>query len=203
MPCARSRSSWIVSCTALGQPVDRRLGLLGIAVHQRSGELELHGERHQVLLGAVVQVAFDRATGLVAGGHDAASRTLQLVGLTPHLVERGLERGVEPDVVHRDTELPRELDHRALILRRERFRTHGAFHQQESEQLTGMRHRGGADEGVLTTGEQARQPHLHPAVADQSRLHHRGGFEAAHRDGRALDRRIADPRAELVAGRDP
>ena len=139
-----------------------------------------------MLLRAVMQVALDRATGLVAGGDDTTSRTLQLVGLTAHLVERRLQRGVEPGVVHRHPELARELDDRALLLRRERSAPTRALHQQEPEELAGVRHRCGADERVLATGQQIRQPHLHPAVADQASLHDGSGFEAAHRDRRCV-----------------
>ena len=70
-----------------------------------------------MLLGAVVQVALDAAALGVAAGHDARPRLAQLVGLLAHLVERGLQRGVELRVVQREPDLARQLgEHPVVVL---------------------------------------------------------------------------------------
>ena len=83
MPCARSRSSCNVSSTATDSASMRSPTCDGSRSASLTHELQLHGERHQVLLGPVVQVPLDRAPSLVAGGHDAPTRRLQLGGLAP------------------------------------------------------------------------------------------------------------------------
>jgi hypothetical protein len=51
-----------------------------------------------MLLGTVVQVALDASPLGVPGSDDAGTRGLQLIGLMAHLVEGGLEGGVEAHV---------------------------------------------------------------------------------------------------------
>jgi hypothetical protein len=62
-------------------------------------QLQLDGQGGEVLLGAVVEVAFDPATLGVGRRHDAGPRGLELVRLSTHLFERGLKGGVEVHVV--------------------------------------------------------------------------------------------------------
>src|SRR5439155_13734205 len=49
---------------------------------------------------AVVEVALDAATLGIGGGHDAGSGPLEILGLMAHLLEGGLKKGVELNVVH-------------------------------------------------------------------------------------------------------
>ena len=67
-PARAARTS--VACTSVrsSSSIGRRLRRVGR--RQLAGEAELHRHRHQVLLGAVVQVALDLAAGLVGGGDD-------------------------------------------------------------------------------------------------------------------------------------
>ena len=54
-----------------------RLGLLGVGVEALAGPAEVHGERDEPLLGAVVQVALDAAAlglGAVDGGAPGSPR---------------------------------------------------------------------------------------------------------------------------------
>ena len=67
--------------------VEHRLGLLGIGVGDLAGEAHADRERHEVLLRAVVQVAFDAAALGVGGLDDAGAGRAQLVGLAAHRVE--------------------------------------------------------------------------------------------------------------------
>ena len=66
-----------------------------VGVEQLAGEPELHRERDEVLLRAVVQVALDLAARLVGRGDDARTRGAQLLVRDTQVVERRLQRGVE------------------------------------------------------------------------------------------------------------
>ena len=96
--------------------VEDELGLLGIGVGELAGQPHVHRQRDEVLLGPVVQVALDLAPGLVGRGDDAGARGLQLARLAPHLVERGLQRGVELHVVQGEPDLTGELGEHAVVL---------------------------------------------------------------------------------------
>jgi hypothetical protein len=54
-----------------GQHVQHLGGRLRVVGQQVPGEAQVDGQRHQVLLGAVVQVPLDLAALGVGGGHDA------------------------------------------------------------------------------------------------------------------------------------
>ena len=86
--------------------LDRRSGSSATMSRAR---LEVHRQRHEVLLGAVVQVALDAAALGVGGGHDPRPRGLQLAGLAAHLVEALLQRGVEVHVVQGQADLAGQL----------------------------------------------------------------------------------------------
>src|ERR1019366_7596247 len=68
------------------------LGLVGVPGQENLDQAELDLEGDQVLLGAVVQVAFQAAAFLVLGGDQA------LAG-EPQLLEAGLEVGGQADVL--------------------------------------------------------------------------------------------------------
>ena len=146
----------------------RLLRLRGISVDQRPGELELDGERDQVLLRAIVQVPFDRSPGLVSRGDDAPPRRLELIGLTANLVERCLQGRVEPArcVSRRRAGAPAPPRVRSSSGVKVSRRV-GPLNQHQSEQLAGVRHGGRADEGVLPAVQAARGANLHPAMTDQ------------------------------------
>ena len=79
--------------------VDHRDGVVRVVLDGVTGQAQLHGQRDEVLLGAVVQVALELAPLGVAGGDDAGPRLLQLVVADLQLVEARLQRGVELHVV--------------------------------------------------------------------------------------------------------
>ena len=57
----------------------------GVRVDERADSAEVCLQPDEVLLGAVVQVALDPPSLGVGGGHDARSRTPQLLGLSLQL----------------------------------------------------------------------------------------------------------------------
>ena len=65
----------------LGAELLQQAGQLGILSGQLSGQEQPDGQRGEVLLGTVVQVALDAAALGAGGGHDARPRGLQLVRL--------------------------------------------------------------------------------------------------------------------------
>jgi len=67
--------------------IEHRLGLLRVGIGDLTCESHADGERDQVLLRAVVQVAFDAAAFGVGGLDDAGAGSAQLVGLAAHRVE--------------------------------------------------------------------------------------------------------------------
>ena len=104
------------------QLLEHGLDRLRVALDELAGEADLHRERDEVLLRAVVQVALDPAPRLVGRGHDAQPRRLELLVALLQRLEAGLQRGVEPHVVQREPDLARELGQDALGLVGERDR---------------------------------------------------------------------------------
>ena len=71
MPWASSRSSVSVTWASVAQLLEHGRRRRRVGVEQLAGQTELDGHRHEVLLGAVVEVALDPAAALVGGGDDA------------------------------------------------------------------------------------------------------------------------------------
>ena len=116
MPWARSRSSWMVSFTASASGVEHLGGAVRVVAEHVLREAEVHGQGHQVLLGAVVQVALDLAALGVAGGHDAGARRAQVVVGQAQVLEALLERRVELHVVEGEADLAGQLGEHAVVL---------------------------------------------------------------------------------------
>ena len=96
------------------------------------GEAGLHGEGHELLLSAVVDVALELAALVVLGGDEALLGGLQ-VG------ESGLEGGGQPLVPQDETRLGREVAHELLLGRIHRIvRRHR--HRERPQQLALMAH---------------------------------------------------------------
>ena len=155
-----------------------------------------------MLLRPVVQVTLDPAAGLVGGRDDTTARGLELRGLSPDLVERGLERGVELRVVHHHPELPGELHEHPLLLRRERPVLDRSLDHHDAQELARVRH-GGHPHVRIAVLQHLRHPHLHPPVAAETRLHDVHGIHPTQRDRSPTDIRIADPRPELIVEQQP
>ena len=62
MPRARSRRSSIACTRCRLEAREHRLRLLGVAIDEPFGQAELHRERDELLLRAVVEVAFQLAS---------------------------------------------------------------------------------------------------------------------------------------------
>ena len=89
----------------LAQLGDGLAGLLGGSLEQRrqarvrpgdlaAGHAESQAQRHQPLLGAVVQITLDAPARLVAGLHDPGPGG-------PHLLQLGMHLGLQPGVLQR------------------------------------------------------------------------------------------------------
>ena len=74
--------------------LDRGLRSLRVGVHLHARELEVDGERHEVLLHAPVQLALDRAALGVGREDEPLARRAQPCDLAAQLVERHVERVV-------------------------------------------------------------------------------------------------------------
>src|SRR5580704_2351674 len=80
-PCRRAAAD---RCPALGHatsraPRRRRPGLRGVAIKEHLGEAQLHLERNEVLLSAVVKIAFEPAALEVLRLHQPLPRRPELV----------------------------------------------------------------------------------------------------------------------------
>ena len=73
------------------------------------GQPEIDGQRDQMLLRTVVQVALDPTAFGVAAGHDPGPGLAQRIRLLADLVQRRLQRGVELGVVEGQPDLPRQV----------------------------------------------------------------------------------------------
>ena len=104
-----------VSCTSLRSSSSIVSAVDGVASEQPPGQADLDGHGHQVLLGAVVQVAFDLAAGVVRGGHDAGPGGPQLLVALAQLVEGRLQGRVEPHVVQGQPERPGQLGQAPVV----------------------------------------------------------------------------------------
>ena len=176
----------MASCTSPRELVDHRLGVLGVVLDGVAGEAELHGEGHEVLLGAVVQVPLELAALGVGGGHDAGPRLLQLVVAQPQLVEAGLERRVELHVVQRQADLAGQLGEHAVLGFGERLAVGAAAGDDEAEQLAAVGDGRHPDGRHALGPDDARQPDAEPrAAADAGAGHDRSLL------GADLDRRPA------------
>ena len=115
MPWASARSSAIAVCTSPLISSIMPIGVFGVVLDRVVRQTEFDRQCDEVLLGAVVQVAFELAPLGVAGGHDAGTRVLQLLVADAQLVEAGLERGVELHVVQRQADLAGDLGEHGVL----------------------------------------------------------------------------------------
>ena len=118
MPWASSRSSSSAASTSVPSCVEQGGGLGRVGAGELLREAQVHAERDQLLLGAVVEVALDPPPFGVARRDYAGARGPELLGLPSDLVERGLQLRVEADVAQREAHLPREVGENVLVVRR-------------------------------------------------------------------------------------
>ncbi len=98
--CPAPRRSPRASSSSIAR-ASRRVG-----PDERLRQAELHGERDQVLLGAVVDVALKAAALGVLRGDDPLPGRAELGGLARDLVQPGLQVGGQPDVRQDDPAWP-------------------------------------------------------------------------------------------------
>ena len=127
MPRARSRRSSSVGVRLALELADELARLRRVAFDQAVGELELHGERDELLLRAVVDVALEPAPLLVLRGDQSLLRGLQVV-------QPGLQLLGQPNVAQHESGLRREIGDQLLVRRRDGIARRLA-HGERAEQL--------------------------------------------------------------------
>ena len=135
-----------------------------------------------MLLRAVVQVALHPAALGVAAGHDAGPGLAQLVGLLAQLVQRGLQRGVQPRVVHCQADLPGQLGQHPVVLVGERVGGGGPLRDDQPEQLAGVADRRDPDLDLGPPVQHTGQPDRGPGVPGNPGPGHDSALPVRHHD---------------------
>ena len=107
----------------------------GIVRDDVARQAQVDGQGHQVLLGAVMEIALDPPPLGVAARHNAGPGLPEGIGLLAQLVERGLERRVELRVVERQAHLARQVREHAVVVLGEEVVPGGPFDDNEPQQL--------------------------------------------------------------------
>ena len=194
MPCARSRSSWMV-LQIPGQLVQHLAGRLRLVGEHVPGQPQAHRERDEVLLGAVVQVALQPAPLRVAAGHDAGARLAQRLGLGAQLVERALQGRVQLRVVEREADLAGQVGEHAVVLVGEAVPGRRPLDHDQPEQLAGVAHRGDSQLRAVPAVQQGGQPYRRPGAAGHPGPGDNGQLARRHAGGSAGRRRVPRPPA--------
>ena len=121
-----------------------------------------------MLLRSVVEVALDPASLRVRGGPHSGSRGAQLAGLQLELVQGGLERRAEMDVVEREADLPGERGQHLFLLVGEGHLLRALYHD-EAEQLARVSDRCGSECRLFALGQHPGQPYAQPRGARHAR----------------------------------
>ena len=132
MPRARSRRSSSASFVSDRSWSSISRGTRRVAFDERVGQPELHGQGHELLLRAVVDVAFEPATFIVLRRHQSLLGRLQIVDPRAELLG-------EPHVAEHQPGLCREVGDQSL-LRRIHGVVRGHRHREGPEELTLVPH---------------------------------------------------------------
>ena len=168
MPLARSRRSSSASCSLCCSRAAARVRRSGSAP-ARSRRAALHGERHQLLLGAVVDVALDPPSLTVLGRHQALPRR-------PELLEVGTKLLGQPHVPQHQPGLRGQVVDELVLRRGERI-VRRFRHRERAEQLVAV-----ADGGDLRGVAERRElavGHRQSAVAGAASPHDAEGRSSA------------------------
>ena len=179
----------------LAERVEHLGGGFGVVGEDVLGEAEVHRQRHQVLLGAVVEVALDLAPLGVSGRDDAGPRGAQVLVGALQVLEALLQRRVELDVVEREPDLAGELGEDPVVLVGEVVAVGGPLDHQQAEQLAGVRRRRDAELRRRSVLEEGGEPHLEPGVAGDTGTGHDRLLLGAEVQGRARCGRAPTPPA--------
>ncbi len=125
MPRARSRRSSRAVCVSASIWPRISAAFAGSPLRELPGEPSLDGERDELLLGAVVDVAFQAPAFLVLGGHQALTRR-------PHVLD-------QPHVAQDETRLRGQVPHQLLLGRAHRV-GRGHPEGERTEQLAPVAH---------------------------------------------------------------
>jgi len=154
---------------ALAQLVEDFQGTLRVGLVQPPGQADIDGQRHQVLLRAIVEVALDLTPGGVRGGHDTRPGLLELLSLEPKVLQRLLQGGVELHVVQGQADLAGQLGQHHVVVGGELVasgrRTATMSPSTRPEWVVGR----DPQQGALATGDHARHPHAQPGRTGDAR----------------------------------
>ncbi len=162
-----------------GRPV------LRLAREQLPRQAEVHGERHQVLLGTVVDVALDPPALGVGGGDEPQARGAQLLVGPPEVVQAGPKRCVEAAVVQHDSEPTADLAEGALVVGADPFAFAGLLDDECAEQVAAVAHGGDPHLRVAPADEQLRQPQGEPGLPGDTGPSEHGAVLGTERRRRA------------------
>jgi hypothetical protein len=146
----------------LVEDLDRALRVLG---HDVLGQPQVDGQRDQVLLGPIVQIPLHPAAFGVTAGHDAGAGGPQFLGLFAQLVQGGVQRGVQLDVVEGQAGLPGQLGEHPVVLLGEAVGVGGPFDHDQAEQFTAVADRRHPQLGSQPAVQQRGHPDRGPGVA--------------------------------------
>ena len=139
-----------------GQLVEHLEPCLRVVDDDVPGQAQVHRQRDEVLLRAVVQVPLDAATFGVAAGHDARPRLAERVGLLADLVQGRLQGGVELRVVQGQPDLPGQVGQDTVVVLGEHARLGRPLDHDQPEQFAGVADRRDPDLLVLAALRAAR-----------------------------------------------
>ena len=151
------------------QLLEHPLRRCGVGLAQLLEETQLHGERNEPLLGAIVKIALDSTPLRVGRGDDPRARRAQLVRLATELVQRCLKRRVQADVSQRDSHLSGELGEDVIVVVAERLGTWGPLGDEQSQQLAPVGDRSHAHRAPLALREKFGKPDFDPGVSGHTR----------------------------------
>ena len=159
---------------ALAQLVEDFQRALGVRLGQPPGQADIDGQRHQVLLGAVVEVALDLATSGVRSGDDARPGLLELLGLEAEVLQRLLQGGVELHVVQGEADLAGQFGQHHVVVGGELVASRRAHSHDEPEHPARVSGRGDPQQGALPADDHARHPYAQPGRAGDAGPGHDG-----------------------------
>ena len=163
IPWASARNDTVASRRAPLDLVEHAGDRRRIGGQQRPRQLDLHRDRGELGLRAVVQVALQAAALGVGHRHQPGARRAQLVVAPAEVVDRPAQLAVELGVVQHGGDEPGDAGQRFVVAVVEVLGTRVAVHHQQADQRTLDGERGDAHRPAATV--QHRQPRVHPPGA--------------------------------------
>ena len=130
--------------------------MLRVGGGQLARQTKVRDQRNEVLLRAVVQVAFDPPPLGIRRRDDAGARGLELLGLLLDLVQGSLKLRVESKIAQGETDLPCQLGDRSLVALAERLTARQALRDDQPQKLTPVRDRSDPERPIAAPLEERR-----------------------------------------------